>query len=45
MSQPSRRGAAAPLPVSKSSPDALKSSFKLADVVGALQLRWSLISR
>lgn len=45
MSQPAWCGAVAPLPVSESSPDALEYSFKLTDVVGALQLRWSLISR
>lgn len=36
MSQPARRGAAAPV--------SCEYSLKLADVVGALQLRWPLIS-
>lgn len=35
---------AAPLPLSESSSTALKHSFKPADVLRALQLRWSLIS-
>lgn len=35
---------AAPLPLSESSSNAFKHSFELADVVRALQLRWSLIS-